>query len=376
MNIIESIIKKIKCFFLYIEVFFLKLSIKSDIETIETYHNRICGYGKKVGLFEKKKAKDQFDLAKEKYYKFIEFCKSKNVELDKQFLDVKTNIEEAEDAFECKTPLDWQLCKATKEYNAMYKLCNEKGELLLKIRSNSVLIIEQVENLVNSIAKHPKEFEAKFKDIKIQKEQFKEVCEFGLKQKKYLEKSVACSGAGVAAGAAVASMAPTAAMWIATTFGTTSTGTAISALSGAAATNAALAWLGGGAIAAGGSGMVAGQALLALAGPIGWGIAGASIGASALLFFRGKLKREEQQKEEIKRVNNCTETMKELQLKINNLVLKTQNLYYNLDAQIKNAENLKGKDYDSINDEQKFLLGTIVNNTKSLSFLINEVIDD
>ena len=36
-----------------------------------------------------------------------------------------------------------------------------------------------------------------------------------------------------------------------------------------------MAWLGGGALAAGGGGVAAGNALLALAGPIGWGIAGA-----------------------------------------------------------------------------------------------------
>lgn len=51
--------------------------------------------------------------------------------------------------------------------------------------------------------------------------------------------------------------------------GAASTGTAISALSGAAATNATLAWLGGGAIAAGGGGMVLGTAVLGalVAGP-------------------------------------------------------------------------------------------------------------
>ena len=46
------------------------------------------------------------------------------------------------------------------------------------------------------------------------------------------------------------------------TFGLASTGTAISTLSGAAATNATLAWLGGGAIAAGGLGMTAGVVVL------------------------------------------------------------------------------------------------------------------
>lgn len=46
------------------------------------------------------------------------------------------------------------------------------------------------------------------------------------------------------------------------TLGTASTGTAIATISGAAATNATLAWLGGGALAAGGGGMAAGAAVL------------------------------------------------------------------------------------------------------------------
>ncbi|UTC81667.1 hypothetical protein [Treponema denticola] len=45
-------------------------------------------------------------------------------------------------------------------------------------------------------------------------------------------------------------------------FGTASTGTAISTLSGAAASNAILAWLGGGSIAAGGGGIAAGTMVL------------------------------------------------------------------------------------------------------------------
>lgn len=51
--------------------------------------------------------------------------------------------------------------------------------------------------------------------------------------------------------------------------GSASTGTAIAGLSGAAATNATLAWLGGGAIAAGGGGMALGTAVLGgiVAGP-------------------------------------------------------------------------------------------------------------
>jgi len=53
-------------------------------------------------------------------------------------------------------------------------------------------------------------------------------------------------------------------------FATASTGTAISTLGGAAATNATLAWLGGGSLAAGGFGMAGGMAVLGgiVAGPV------------------------------------------------------------------------------------------------------------
>ena len=52
------------------------------------------------------------------------------------------------------------------------------------------------------------------------------------------------------------------AIGVATSIGAASTGTAISSLSGAAATNAMLAWFGGGAIAAGGGGMAVGAVVL------------------------------------------------------------------------------------------------------------------
>lgn len=65
-------------------------------------------------------------------------------------------------------------------------------------------------------------------------------------------------GTGLGGGAAVAFGAYNGTMLLATA----STGTAISTLSGAAATNATLAWLGGGSLAAGGGGMALGAMVL------------------------------------------------------------------------------------------------------------------
>lgn len=72
-------------------------------------------------------------------------------------------------------------------------------------------------------------------------------------------------GAGISGGAALAFGAYNGTMMLATA----STGTAISSLSGVAATNATLAWLGGGSLAAGGGGMALGTAILGgvVAGP-------------------------------------------------------------------------------------------------------------
>ena len=66
-------------------------------------------------------------------------------------------------------------------------------------------------------------------------------------------------GAGAAAGAYATYQA---ALFGVGTFATASTGAAIGGLSGAAATNATLAWLGGGTLAAGGGGMALGAVML------------------------------------------------------------------------------------------------------------------
>ena len=68
--------------------------------------------------------------------------------------------------------------------------------------------------------------------------------------------SIAATGGAVAAGAYAGTQ-----MAVAAT-ATAGTGAAISGLSGAAATNATLAWLGGGTLAAGGGGVAAGTAVL------------------------------------------------------------------------------------------------------------------
>jgi transcriptional regulator with XRE-family HTH domain len=76
-------------------------------------------------------------------------------------------------------------------------------------------------------------------------------------------RTLASGATGAAAGAVMGSATAYGTFLAAASFGTASTGAAISGLSGAAATNAALALLGGGTLVTGGAGVAGGAAVLA-----------------------------------------------------------------------------------------------------------------
>ena len=286
-----------------------------------------------------------------------------------------TAIALKEDISERITELDRMLESAVTEYNDSFTLMNDKGFQLFVERSRSVDLIGFVENLVNSIANHPKSFDADFAEIQDNREVFTSSCEFGKRELQAARVAAGGAGAGIAAGASVAFMAPTAAMWVATTFGTASTGTAISTLTGAAATNAALAWLGGGALTAGGGGMAAGHALLALAGPIGWTIAGATLLSSILLFSSKKKKINRQKNAEIESVKENTERVRELDSQIGQLLAETAAVREGLNNAFAGCMELYSGDYTSFSEEQRIRLGALVNHTKTLSALFGKTVE-
>ena len=262
--------------------------------------------------------------------------------------------------------------KSITDYNEAYTLMNDKGVQLFIERNRSVDTISFVEALVNSIANRPKSFDSEFEEIRMNRDSFKGTCDFGERELQAAREAAGGAGAGIAAGASVAFMAPTAAMWVATTFGTASTGVAISTLSGAAANSAALAWLGGGALSAGGGGMVAGHALLAMAGPIGWTVAGATLLTSILLFSK---KLNKQKNEEIEKVKKNTEKIREIDAQLNEILIQTINVRNGLNNSFAACMDLFGKDYMGFSGEQKRELGALVNQSKTLSAMLKQTIE-
>ncbi|MBS4753244.1 helix-turn-helix transcriptional regulator [Nocardioides sp. zg-ZUI104] len=96
---------------------------------------------------------------------------------------------------------------------------------------------------------------------------------------------------GGVAGAALGSASAYGAFTAAAAFGTASTGTAIGSLSGVAATNATMAFLGGGSLAAGGAGMAGGTMLLM--GIVATPIAALAAGGAFYMVRRNRKKQAE-----------------------------------------------------------------------------------
>lgn len=268
-----------------------------------------------------------------------------------------------------------RLEEAQQAHKMLAEAIKAKSERLMTLRQkDSIEIILNTEELFSKMANKPKTFDKSFEKFKADYKEYQSILH-NVYQSSQRANVIASSstGAGIATGIGVVAFAPTAAMAVATTFGTASTGVAISSLSGAAATNAALAWLGGGALAAGGGGMAAGNTLLALAGPVGWTIGGiALVGGAAYLSNKNK--------EIAKEANHHTQTLitensklKVAQHELDTLIKETREHISGLSRQLTTLKvSLKNFDYAQMDSTQKQLMIAIKNHIESLSLLIKK----
>ena len=262
-------------------------------------------------------------------------------------------------------------------YNGSYESMGKSCKQLHDMREQSIDLIKLIQRVVNSIANTPKDFDTQLGKIGKELSKFTETEEYAMKAYADSVKAGINIAGGAAAGIGVASITPTLMMHIATTFGTASTGTAISALSGAAAQKAALAWIGrtfAGFAVKEGAGMAVGQAFLALAGPIGWGLTAASTGISLISLSHKNKKLADSAVEEAKEIAQAREALDEANEKIKALTSRTKLLYNDINKQRNKITGFTNLNYKSASSEDKYFLGTLVNNTLSLSVLLNETV--
>lgn len=154
---------------------------------------------------------------------------------------------------------------STEMINIQRALCSEA---LIKLGEEKIFILN--ENMKTFLDVFKKLKNVNFKET----EGLSELSKFHIDKKEFVELEKLCdfavslAGGGVA-GAVGGALAAFGAYSAAQTLAFASTGTAISSLSGAAATNATLAFFGGGSLAAGGWGMAGGTMVLGglVAGP-------------------------------------------------------------------------------------------------------------
>ncbi|HYX14749.1 MAG TPA: hypothetical protein VE944_10350 [Nostoc sp.] len=139
------------------------------------------------------------------------------------------------------------------DWEATNELAEEYGQLQLDVMMTTVgRFLDFIERNIGKAKQSEKEFLEGLEGISVQ--QIKEYKAAAVEAEQFF------NGGTKAIGAAAAGYGG--AMSLATSVGVASTGTLIGGLSGAAAWNATLAWLGGGSLAAGGGGMALGSLVL------------------------------------------------------------------------------------------------------------------
>lgn len=264
------------------------------------------------------------------------------------------------------------LKEAESKYHSIGRIAGSKAIALYSLRRGCSVAINNVEAYLSLLSGTPQQYKKDVAEIQLNIKDFKKALTIEEEYRTGQMKEAGLAGAGALGGTAIATLGPTAAMTVATTFGTASTGTAIAALSGAAQSSAALAWLGGGTLAAGGGGIAAGEFFLALAGPIGWGTAGAlALGGGVLAIKNNKKTAEKAEVMLCDILPKIADLERKLQELIN-LYKETERLLPAIDINI--VCNGFPKNYDDFSKQQKLKLAALINSTKAMGSLINRKI--
>ena len=209
-----------------------KESVKPCLDRIDEINEQFV-LKKKKPIIKKKEVIEAFKECKIVYKEYISICKEYNVEPKMSRTEFEDYIDKVENPLLSQNELLDKELDRTKEYydetNILFCNCLEE---LFNSKKKNEYIIDEMETFINTISSKPKSFETDIKEIKLQTEQFKSAYEYGEECQKEFEKAYKGAEVVAAVGSTVAIATPHLAMWVATTFGTSSTGVAISTLSG------------------------------------------------------------------------------------------------------------------------------------------------
>lgn len=257
------------------------------------------------------------------------------------------------------------------------KRCNEvlaHSGVLYKARQEAMEQLKACDAYMQALTNCPAEFERTSKTIQKGYQDFeKELQKLQKKAEKSGKSSVdKALTMGTAAGAGAGLFGADLMLAAATTFGTTAAGVSISSLSGAAATNAILAWLGGGTLAAGGAGVVGGEILLSLVGPVGIGCAIVCLVAKGVkVNFDNKNQALNAEKDAKKRME-ALNRLDCIDQNVDSLLRKTKAQNKTVAGNLAAVKRIRKSDYSKFSDREAEQLRLMLNNVQTLASLVTE----
>lgn len=222
------------------------------------------------------------------------------------------------------------------------KLAQAYGQLQLDVK---MLTIGRFVAFIERIGQRCAESDMQFLEgLEISYQQLQEYKAEAIKAEQFFQGGVQAVLAGTAASQAATS--------VATSIGVASTGTAISGLSGAAAANATLAWLGGGTLAAGGGGMALGSLVLGgvTIGPA-LAVSGFMLAGKAEEALTKAREYEAQVNVAIAKINTVRDLMQQVKRQISELSDLLETLNTNA---VLSLNELESRPFDSNRDATKF----------------------
>ena len=264
--------------------------------------------------------------------------------------------------------------KADEQYR---KRCNEvlaHSKVLYKTRQEAMEQLKACDAYMQALTNCPAEFGRTGKTIQKGYQDFEKELE---KIQKKVEKSRKGSvdkalTMGTAAGAGAGLFGADLMLAAATTFGTTAAGVSISSLSGAAATNAILAWLGGGTLAAGGAGVVGGEILLSLVGPVGIGCAIVCLVAKGVKVNIDNKNQALNAEKDAKRRMEALNRLNCIDQNVDSLLRKTKAQSKTVSGNIAVVKRIHKSDYSKFSDREAEQLRLMLNNAQTLASLVTE----
>lgn len=215
------------------------------------------------------------------------------------------------------------------QYNELYSKLLESCGSLYEVRRMGEGTIGQTEELINSIAKTPKRFVIRLKEVKRQKQEFKKAEECIEENRKKLAKTGVSMTVGLGMGAALAAAAKS------------------------------------------GTKFLGSRAVLALTGPLGWGIVVALAGVSAFMFGKENEAVAEQIEIETGEIIKQCFTVKSFRADVEDLMKRTKLLQEKTEKLYGTLQIYNEWSYRKLPFWIKFRFGVLVNCTLALAELLN-----